>query len=128
MKSYSDIIFDVNSKRVPWGNHYQGNDKRVVFVCSAGILRSATAARMYAHKYNTRAAGSHSYALIPLSDNLLAWAEEVVFVNEENYREACKNWDLDAFTSRVVVLDIPDRHMHMDSELVAEFERQYEPV
>lgn len=47
-------------------NPYQGKDKKVLFVCSAGILRSATAARIYGRKYNTRCAGTGlDYALIP---------------------------------------------------------------
>ena len=51
----TQMIF--NSKS-PYDNPYQGSDTKVLFVCSAGILRSATAARIYAKKYNTRAAGS----------------------------------------------------------------------
>ena len=39
-----------------FANPYQGNDKKVVFICSMGILRSATAARIYGRKYNTRTA------------------------------------------------------------------------
>ena len=41
-------------------NIYQGKDKRVLCVCSAGLLRSPTAANVL-HKefgYNTRACGS----------------------------------------------------------------------
>ena len=68
-------------------NPFQGKDKKVVFVCSMGILRSATAARLYGHKYNTRSAGTHGEALIQLSPNLLGWADEIVFVNEENYKQ-----------------------------------------
>ena len=64
-------------------NPFQGKDKKVVFVCSMGILRSATAARLYAHKYNTRSTGSWNDALIPLTATLLEWADEVVFVNRE---------------------------------------------
>jgi len=110
----------------PWNNPYQGKDKKVLFVCSAGILRSATAARIYAKKYNTRAAGSMSYALIPLSDNLIVWADEIVFVNPENYNFVKDRID---FEDKVVkVLDIPDVHEHMHPELIKEFERQYEPI
>jgi len=87
MKTLTELIFQSTS---PWDNPYQGQDKRVVFVCSAGILRSATAARMYANKYNTRAAGSEEYALIPLTNDLVLWANELVFVNKENYNTADK--------------------------------------
>lgn len=110
---------------VPLRNPYQGTDKRVVFVCSAGLLRSATAARIYAHKYNTRAAGSMPYALIPLSDDLIAWADEIVFVNKENYDYVAEHVNFE--DKKVVVLDIPDAYEHMHPELIQHFEKQYEP-
>lgn len=111
-------------------NPYQGADKKVLFVCSMGILRSATAARIYAHKYNTRAAGSWHDALIPLSDMLLAWADEIVFVNRHNF-EQVKNWMAEEGVDiekefNVKVLDIPDAYPHMAPELIQAFEEQYE--
>lgn len=119
----NEMIFSAQS---PWDNSYQGRDKKVVFVCSAGILRSATAARLYAGKYNTRACGSESYALIPLSDDLICWADQIVFVNEENYMSACRKWDLSE--KNVKVLSIPDRYDHMHPELIAAFKEQYEEI
>lgn len=107
-------------------NPYQGNDKKVLFVCSMGILRSATAARLYAKKYNTRSAGSYSAALIPISPILIAWADEIVFVNKENYEETLKQWpDLD-YHKDTLVLNIPDQYEHMHPKLVEAFKEQYE--
>lgn len=121
MKTYTEILMEA---RAPYRNPYQGKDKRVLFVCSAGLLRSATAARIYAQKYNTRAAGSASYALIPLSPNLIAWADEIVFVNPENYKMA--SYEFDFSESDVRVLDIPDQYEHMHPELIKAFKEQYE--
>lgn len=112
----------------PYNNPYQGTDKRVLFVCSAGILRSATGARMYAHKYNTRAAGSFNWALVPVTHELLLWAQEVVFVNEENYLMVKDRFDLEDFPCLVKVLDIPDQYEHMAPELKQAFEEQYETL
>lgn len=123
MKTKTQLIFE---SRVPWDNPYQGKDKRVVFVCSAGILRSATAARIYAQKYNTRSAGSEGYALIPLSDELVLWAQEIVFVNKQNYLSVKDKYSFDG--TKVVVLDIPDVYNHMHPKLIAAFEEQYEKV
>ena len=101
-------------------------------MCSAGILRSATAARMYAHKYNTRACGSAHYALIPISDNLVTWADEIVFVNKENYESVQHKYDFDSFGFDSIgkksfkVLDIPDMYEHMHPELIKAFKEQYE--
>lgn len=115
-------------------NPYQGNDKKVVFVCSMGILRSATGARLYAHKYNTRAAGTWSDALVPLTPILMAWADELVFVNRHNYEQVKTSYEEGLFYGafdkdfNVRVLDIPDSYPHMDPELIKAFEEQYEPI
>jgi len=118
----------MRASSAPYNNPYQGQDKRVLFVCSAGLLRSATGARMYAGKYNTRAAGSAGWALVPVTPNLLLWAHEVVFVNEENYEKVNQNFKLEDFPCLVKVLDIPDQYMHMDPNLIKAFEEQYEPL
>lgn len=112
-------------------NPYQGTDKKVVFVCSMGILRSATGARLYAHKYNTRTAGTWHDALVPLSPILVAWADELVFVNEENYHMFIMNVDaeiIEHMQHKIKVLNIPDTYEHMHPELVKAFNEQYEPV
>jgi len=129
-KTLSDKIRDCRDGVVR--NPYQGSDKRVVFVCSMGILHSATAARIYGRKYNTRSAGTWDDALIPLTDTLIAWADELVFVNKHNYEQvlkyfADKNTDLHEMV-KVKVLDIPDKYPHMHPELIKAFEEQYEPV
>lgn len=110
-------------------NPYQGNHKKVLFVCSAGILRSATGARIYAQKYNTRSAGTGlDYALIPLSETLMDWADEIVFVNPYNYEQAKFDFDLEAYKDYIKILNIPDEHEHMSPELIRHFEEQYEPL
>lgn len=122
-KSKTDLIF---TSHCPWDNPYQGKDKRVLFVCSAGLLRSATGARIYSGKYNTRSAGSEPYALIPVSDSLILWAQQIVFVNKANYESVKRLYDLSEHD--VVVLDIPDMYNHMNPKLIKAFEEQYEPI
>lgn len=124
MKTYTQMIFE--SEGIPWNNPYQGKDKKVLFVCSAGILRSATGARIYAGKYNTRCCGTMSYALIPLSDELVLWADEIVFVNQENYMYV--KGRIDFGNTIIRVLDIPDQFEHMHPELINAFKDQYEQV
>lgn len=123
MKTLTEIMMTTTC---PYNNPYQGPDKRVLFVCSAGLLRSATGARLYAKKYNTRACGSTSYALIPISDNLIVWADEIVFVNEENYLDVTDKYNLEK--KKIVVLDIPDNYSHMAPELIQAFSNQYEGI
>jgi len=122
-KTKTDLIF---TSECPWDNPYQGGDKRVLFVCSAGLLRSATGARIYSGVYNTRCAGSEDYALIPVSDSLILWSQQIVFVNKRNYESVKRKYDLSDHD--VVVLDIPDMYNHMHPELIKSFEEQYEPI
>ena len=62
-------------------NPYQGKAKKVLCVCSAELLRSPTAAVILQQEYgyNTRAVGvEDSFALIPIDDVLIEWADEIV--------------------------------------------------
>lgn len=114
-------------------NPYQGSDKKVLFVCSMGILRSATGSRIYGHKYNTRSAGTYDEALIQITEPLLQWADQVVFVHRENYDQAQKflvekGVDPYYLIEKSVVLNIPDNFEHMHPEIIKAYEEQYEPV
>lgn len=69
-------------------NPYQGKTKKVLCICSAGLLRSPTAAVILSqppYNFNTRAAGvSKEYALIPVDPVLLAWADEIVCMEDDH--------------------------------------------
>jgi predicted protein tyrosine phosphatase len=124
MTTLSDEI--KNARYGAVANPYQGNDKKVLFVCTMGILRSATGARIYASKYNTRSAGTDlEEALIPVTQTLLDWADEVVFVNPKNYGDLVGKFKL---PDNIKVLNIPDDYPHMDKEIIAAFSEQYEQV
>ena len=101
-------------------NIYQGTDKRVLCVCSAGLLRSPTAANVL-HKefgYNTRACGvSEEYALIILDEVLISWADEIVFMDKEHYRTASGLYSENMKNKFIYVLGVPDRYKYMDPEL-----------
>lgn len=69
------------------GNPYQGNALRVLCVCSAGLLRSPTAALVLANEYgfNTRSAGIDAgHALIVADEVLLAWADAIVCMESKH--------------------------------------------
>ena len=121
----TDRIFELTA---PYDNPYQGLDKKLLFVCSAGILRSATAANLFAKKgYNTRSCGSHEYALIPFSTNLLMWADKIYFVNRENYNTVFHKWqNYNELINKSKILDIPDSYEYNNQELLSIFERTVE--
>jgi predicted protein tyrosine phosphatase len=122
-QTLTDKIFECTS---PFDNHYQGKAKRVLFVCSAGLLRSATAATLASQMgMNARNCGSEEYALIPLSVNLIMWAKDgIFFVNEYNYLTAVDSFQFDPectalLAKRSVVWDIPDNFEYMNPTLVS---------
>jgi predicted protein tyrosine phosphatase len=119
----------------PYNNYSQGSASRWLFVCSAGLLRSPTGAALAIRKgLNARSCGSAiDYALIPISANLIMWANKIVFVSEENYHESLelfKDHQMlhNLLTIRSLVLDIPDLYNYNESDLVIEFEKQIDWV
>lgn len=126
MTTLSDAIRQARHGAV--SNPYQGSDRKVLFVCSMGILRSATGSRIYGHKYNTRSAGTYDEALIQINDQLMMWADQIVFVNRENFFVAQEKYFDIMETKDVKVLSIPDIHPHMHPEIIKAFQEQYEPL
>lgn len=109
-------------------NQFQGDYKRVLTVCSAGILRSATAAHVLCQKpfnFNTRNVGTAPYALIPLTDDLILWADEVVCMeNEHKVHVMNKMMDMDIYKP-IFVLDIEDIYEYRNPKLVKLIKERY---
>lgn len=106
-------------------NQYQGDARKVLCVCSAGLLRSPTTARVLAEHfgYNTRAAGiSEDYALIPVDEVLIEWADEIVCMEQRHANVLLK---LMPNNKEIVILDIPDNFAYMDDILVALIKERY---
>lgn len=103
-------------------NPFQGKSKRVLCVCSAALLRSPSLANIL-HKelgYNTRACGTaENFALIPISEALVYWADEIVFVDEDckTYLDVDIKSELKNCEARILTLDVPDSYDYMDEEL-----------
>jgi predicted protein tyrosine phosphatase len=112
-------------------NKFQGDYKRVLTVCSAGILRSATAAHILCQKpfnFNTRNVGAASYALIPLTDDLILWADEVVCMEEEHKNAVYnKMMSMDLYKP-IFVLDIKDIYEYRNPKLVKLIKERYKKV
>lgn len=109
------------------GNRFQGGRNRVLCVCSAGMLRSPTIAWVLSNEpygFNTRAAGlSDEYALIPIDDVLLEWADEIVCV------EPAQQIALQKRTAKPVhCLNVPDHFRFRDPELVTMIEEALKKV
>jgi predicted protein tyrosine phosphatase len=111
-------------------NPYQGSTKKVLTVCSAGLLRSATLQNFLIKEYgyNVRNCGTEeSYALIPISEALVKWADEIIFVNMDNYYTVKRSLkDMNISDEKIFVLDIPDQYGFNDPQLLDIIKFQYD--
>lgn len=112
-------------------NPYQTDAKKVLCVCSAGLLRSPTAANVLHEKYgyNTRAVGIDSgHALILLDYTLLFWADEIVVMNHEHRRIIKWQYGEEPIMKDkpILVLDIPDQFGWNDPKLRQLIAERYE--
>lgn len=112
-------------------NEFQGKTKKVLTVCSAGLLRSATLQNFLIREYgyNVRNCGTDaSYALIPISEALVLWADEIVFVNKQNYNMVKEELERLEVTKKCKVLNIPDNYGFNEPELIKICKEQYEKI
>lgn len=114
------------------GNRFQGDFKRVLCVCSAGLLRSPTAALVLAQEpfnFNTRAVGaSQEYALIPLDSVHVHWADEIVTMEKSHtllVKEFIHKVGLVEHAPKIVQLDIPDNYEYRNPELIELIKERY---
>ena len=105
-------------------NQYQGNFRKVLCVCSAGLLRSPSTAFVLSQEpfnFNTRAAGiNEEYALIQVDQVLLEWADQIVCMDTNQQLKIINM--LAEFKMKkafpVVNLGIPDAFEYRDPELL----------
>jgi len=94
--------------------------KNVLFVCSQNRLRSPTAEQVFASHpaINVASAGTNNDAEVPVSRELVEWAD-IIFVMERSHRNKLqKRFYADLKRARVICLGIPDEYEFMDEELI----------
>ena len=118
------LTYDIRTAMEVSHNPYQGKYKRVLCVCSAGVLRPATTALVLSQEpfnYNTRSAGVEYYALIPITEVLLTWADEIVCMTEEHKIR------LKELTEKPIkCLNIPDSYEYRNKDLMKMIKENYE--
>jgi len=93
---------------------------KVLFVCNQNRLRSPTAEKLYrgASDLEVRSAGVDRDATVPVTADLLEWAD-VVFVMEKRQRNLIRKRFGDLYErKRIVCLYIPDDYDFMEPRLV----------
>lgn len=114
------------------GNRFQGQYKRVLCVCSAGLLRSPTAALVLSQdpfNFNTRSVGiSQEYGLIPIESVHIHWADEIVTMENrhtEIVQNLIKNIGLLDSAPKIIQLDIQDDYAYRDPTLIELIKNSY---
>lgn len=112
-------------------NPNQGPAYKVLCLCSAGLLRSPTMAKVLGnppYNYNTRAAGVYAdYALIPVDEVLIEWADEIVCANRDVLDQLQAHFGK-LEHKQVRTLNLPDRYQYGDPELIEQIVAQYDAI
>ena len=107
----------MQNSRNPW----QGDAKKVLAVCSAGLLRSPTLAEILikTYKFNARAVGVDAYqALIPLDQVHIQWADEIIFLGHPVMFTALRTFKNALQGKTCHLFEIPDNYSFRDPKLV----------
>lgn len=99
-------------------NPFQGDFKKVLTVCSAGLLRSPTLAWILGQdKYNTRSCGIHDYALIEIDSILVHWADIIIFLHQDIF-DICPLPYKSVKNKQIIIFNIPDEYQFRDPKLI----------
>ena len=104
--------------------------RRALFVCSAGLHRSATGATVGSLLgLNTRACGTKQQALVPISASLILWADTIYFMELKHFNRALDLfWSYNLLAAEIrkkaVICDIDDIYDYMQPELVEIMEKR----
>jgi predicted protein tyrosine phosphatase len=104
--------------------------RNVLFICSRNRLRSPTAEQIFADwpGIETQSAGLGNDADIPVTPELLIWAD-LIFVMEKVHRnKLSKKFGHDLKGKRIVCLDIPDNYDFMEPALIEILKRKVIPL
>lgn len=97
-----------------------GKKRCALFICGRNRLRSPTAERLFSGRggFETASAGLNPDADVPVSAELLDWAD-LVFVMENAQRaKLAKKFSVHLKNKKVVCLGIPDDYEYMDPDLI----------
>jgi predicted protein tyrosine phosphatase len=131
MDPNDDIYWQTRERIGNASNQYQGKYKRVLAVCSGGLLRSPTIAHTLAgdpYNYNTRSVGTNiDYALNLIDQVMLEWADEIVCADTEHeVAVKLKLIDIGITRKPVVNLKLPDIYPYRDRKLVHLIKKRYD--
>jgi predicted protein tyrosine phosphatase len=104
--------------------------ERILFICTANIDRSPTAEELYLGdaRFEVRSAGVAPFARVPLTRELLLWADRVFVMNErEDQHRTLIRIHFPDVDRPIVDLDVRDLWNRGDPELVSLLLRRLKP-
>jgi predicted protein tyrosine phosphatase len=90
---------------------------RILFVCNQNRHRSRTAEELFADTFETRSAGL--FGGTPVTDDLLAWADVVVVMSEEQRALLAERFPKSYLRTRIIDFAIPNVYAYRQPALVA---------
>lgn len=113
-------------------NPHQGDYRKVLTVCSAGCLRSPTAAVVLSqapYNFNTRSAGIYDgMAITPVTETLLYWADEIVCMEKEHAEDIEYRLKQAGIERKIKTLQIEDRYEYRNPVLMKLIAEKYDAV
>lgn len=125
------------SNNCPYNHSSQGSAKRLLFVCTAGLLRSPTCAAEGAKRgYNTRSCGSNvAVALVPISEPLIHWADKIIFMMDENedkvlryLQSACNPELYTEVLTKSIIWGVEDTYDYGEDSLVWVIDKKFKEL
>lgn len=94
--------------------------EKLLFVCTYNLSRSRTAeVLLIGHPlYEARSAGTHLDARIPISTELVTWADRIFVMEEHHAIFVRSRFPQHLESRRLVILGIPDDYQPMADDLI----------
>jgi predicted protein tyrosine phosphatase len=94
--------------------------RHVLFVCGKNRRRSPTAEAIFSGTdgFEFSSAGTAADADCPVSADLIEWADDIVVMEERQARQIRMRFASELRAKRLVNLNIPDRYVLMQPELI----------
>ena len=95
--------------------------QKILFLCSQNKLRSPTAEAIFVNYPNLEvaSAGLNNDADVPLSTEMVEWAETIFVMERKHQVKLSKNFKHYLKNTKIICLDIPDDFEYMEPALIA---------
>lgn len=104
---------------------------KILFICTAALQRSPTAAELVNSKYDNheaKYAGIHPSAEIPITKESIEWADKIITMEEFQKTMIESKFPKETEEKELYALKIPDIYPKNDPELIEILEEKLEKI